>query len=535
MVDDGGRVERGGEPGVAAQMPRPGEKFAGRYVVQRMIGKGGMGEVYLATQTPLGREVALKILKPPENIEDDPNFEDRFLNEAAAAARLQHPNTITVYDFGQTDDGILYICMEYLRGSDLRTVIRHEGIFTAQRAVHVAKQVCKSLREAHNKGMIHRDLKPANVLLIERDDDVDFVKVLDFGLVKFQGDDEITLAGRFLGSPKYSSPEAFDRNRVLDHRADIYAMGILIYTMVTGTTPFDGDPIQILNAHLNEPPKPMWKMNSAAKTTEDLEGIVQKCLAKQPRDRFQDMAELLQALRAVGAQWGDEETATLELDEASLFDTDTKKIAPVRQTEPVAAAAPDVRDPSGVEAAATPQKKSALPLILGLVAVAAVAAFALRPGPTPEPTAPGEASPAATPTAKPNQAMLKARSTPTGARISYRNPKGEWVALGTTPLDKELRPEAGVQRLTFRIEAEGHVTQELERGVDSGAVELNVQLNPMPAATPKPTPTTKPKPKPTPKPKPKATPKPKPKPKPTPQPTPKPTPKPAGYKDNPYL
>jgi serine/threonine-protein kinase len=302
-------------PPVKVAMPRPGDLFAGRYEVERILGRGGMGEVYAAVQRPLGRRVAVKILKTPDSIEDDPNFQSRFMREAAAAARLTHPNTITVFDFGQTDEGVLFIVMEYLEGSDVRTVLRHEGQLSPVRAIHIAKQVCKSLREAHRKGIVHRDLKPANILLLTRDDDPDFAKVLDFGLVKLRGEaSEITLAGKFLGSPRYTSPESLDRNKEVDHRADIYAMGILIYAMITGHPPFDGDAMQVLNAHLHEIPQPMYKASPSAKTTPELEDVVARCLQKDPDRRFQSMSELLTALRAVGAFYGDHETETIELE-----------------------------------------------------------------------------------------------------------------------------------------------------------------------------------------------------------------------------
>ena len=304
-------------------MPRAGELFAGRYVIERMLGRGGMGEVYAAVQKALGRRVAVKILKPPESIEDDPMFESRFLREAEAAARLTHPNTITVFDFGQTDDGVLYIVMEYLEGNDVRTVLRHEGQMAPLRAIHVAKQVCKSLREAHRKGIVHRDLKPANVLLVSQDDDPDFAKVLDFGLVKFRGDaTEITLAGKFLGSPRYTSPEALDRNREVDHRADIYAVGILLYAMVTGEPPFDGDPMQVLNAHLHEIPQPMYRASPSAKTTPEFEDVVARCLQKEPDRRFQSMSELLTALRTVGTFYGGQDTETIDMDTEDSLDLD---------------------------------------------------------------------------------------------------------------------------------------------------------------------------------------------------------------------
>ena len=379
-------------------MPKAGELFAGRYSIEKMVGRGGMGEVYLATQSPLNRRVALKILKAPESIEDDPNFDARFLREAAAAARLQHPNTITVYDFGQDEEGRLYIVMEYLEGNDLRTVLAHQGIFSAQRAIHVAKQVCKSLREAHAKGIIHRDLKPANVLLIDRDEDVDFVKVLDFGLVKLRDDDsEITLAGKFLGSPKYTSPEALDRHAIVDHRADIYATGILLYAMLTGAPPFDGDPIQVLNAHLHETPRPMYRMNPAAQTTPELEALVARCMEKKPEKRFNTMGELLHALREVGAYFGDEHTETLDLDLSEPGEraptggypmigaadaTPSARPHPASRRVPTSdqlRAAPSPPSPSlappPVDAVASPRSRSPLLLVLLVVALVVVAAL----------------------------------------------------------------------------------------------------------------------------------------------------------------
>ncbi|MEE2829385.1 MAG: protein kinase [Myxococcota bacterium] len=304
MSDDGDKLVT--EPMMPAQsrvasspiMPQPGELFADRYRVQRLLGRGGMGEVYLAVQSRLERPVAVKILKPPSCIDDDPKFDERFLREAAAAANLNHANTITVHDFGQTPEGHLFIVMEYLEGQDLRTVLRSEGTFSAARCIHVAVQICKSLREAHGKGMVHRDLKPANVVLVERDGDRDFLKVLDFGLVKYRGEQtELTLAGKFVGSPKYTSPEALDRRKQVDHRADIYSLGVLVYTMLAGEPPFVGDPMQILAAHLHEEPSPIAQVNPLAQTTPALEEVVQRCLRKNPEERFQSMDELLDALR----------------------------------------------------------------------------------------------------------------------------------------------------------------------------------------------------------------------------------------------
>src|SRR5438105_9513832 len=175
-------------PSVGAEAdPLLGRVLNGRYGILEVIGQGGMGRVYKALQTPLDRLVALKILGAGHDL--DPNFYKRFFLGASLTARLTHPNTSTLYDYGRTDDGIFFIAMEYLDGRPLSQALQQEGALAQQRVVHIAQQICRSLREAHGLGIIHRDLKPANIMLLQQHDDDDFVKVLDFGLVKFfQGD-----------------------------------------------------------------------------------------------------------------------------------------------------------------------------------------------------------------------------------------------------------------------------------------------------------------------------------------------------------
>jgi len=315
MVDDHTEVsQRRADLGRAPGMPVEGEVFAGRYHVERLLGRGGMGMVYLAIQSPLDRRVALKVLRPPTNSHMDPQFYSRFLREAEAAARLQHPHTITTYDFGTTDEGIPYIVMEYLEGRDLRRALASEWPFSLDRTLHIAQQVCKSLQDAHEKGMVHRDLKPSNVLLVKRDDDADFVKVFDFGLVKFRDEDQdLTQAGVFLGSPRFTFPEALDAAVKVDHRADIYSTGILIYTMVAGQPPFSGEPMAVLSAHLNEVPRPMCEVDPLALSCAALESVVARCLRKDASDRFQSMRELHSALKAVAVALDDDELS-LKLD-----------------------------------------------------------------------------------------------------------------------------------------------------------------------------------------------------------------------------
>src|SRR3989442_3583061 len=194
-----------------------------RYTFVSAIGHGGMGRVYKALQAPRDRVVALKILGAGHD--RDPNFYKRFFLEASVTAKLTHPNTITLYDYGRTDDGIFFIAMEFLNGRTLSQAMQADGPLAQERAIHIAQQICRSLREAHSLGIIHRDLKPANVMLLTQQDDHDFVKVLDFGLVKFfsgeSTESDITNAGTFMGSPHYIAPEQA-RNRSPDHRCDIY-------------------------------------------------------------------------------------------------------------------------------------------------------------------------------------------------------------------------------------------------------------------------------------------------------------------------
>ena len=301
------------KPVGASQDARIGRAMGGRYRLEELIGRGGMGKVYRATQIPLNRSVAVKVLNPDFQ-KKDTQFVRRFFLEAASSARLTHPNTITVFDYGEDDTGELFIAMEYLRGYSLAEVIGREGPIKSSRVLHIAMQICRALREAHSKGIIHRDLKPGNILLLEEGDDGDFVKVLDFGLVKLftppepllhemesvlYADDapELTKAGMFLGSPKYMSPEQI-QGLPLDPRTDIYALGVLMFQMVTLRPPFVGSSsVDTIYRHVNQPIPTFASLGVAA--PQELERIIRQCLAKQREDRFGSMADLLTALKAI--------------------------------------------------------------------------------------------------------------------------------------------------------------------------------------------------------------------------------------------
>src|SRR5438105_13643079 len=279
--------------------PLLGRVINDRYKIIEAIGHGGMGRVYKALQAPLDRVVALKVLGAGHD--RDPNFYKRFFLEASVTAKLTHPNTITLFDYGRTDDGIFFIAMEYLLGRTLSAAMQQDGPLAQERVIHIAQQICRSLREAHALGIIHRDLKPANAMLLRQHDDHDFVKVLDFGLVKFfSGDNpegDITNAGTFMGSPHYIAPEQA-RNQSPDQRCDIYSLGVLPYHMVTGRVPFTAaNPVDIILKHLHEAPVPPRQARPELHIDPRMESIVLRCLAKERAERFQSMDDLLAALK----------------------------------------------------------------------------------------------------------------------------------------------------------------------------------------------------------------------------------------------
>src|SRR3954471_7781301 len=281
--------------------PLIGRTLNDRYRIVEQIGSGGMGRVYKAAQAPLDRMVALKVLGAGHD--RDPNFYKRFFLEASVTAKLTHPNTITLYDYGRTEDGVFFIAMEFLAGRTLSQAMQADGPLAQERVIHVAQQICRSLREAHALGIIHRDLKPANVMLLRQQDDHDFVKVLDFGLVKFFATDnpetDITNAGTFMGSPHYIAPEQA-RNQGPDQRCDIYSLGVLLYHMLTGRVPFTApNPVDIILKHLHDAPVPLHELRPDLNISRGLEDIVLRCMAKSREERFQSMDELLAQLKAV--------------------------------------------------------------------------------------------------------------------------------------------------------------------------------------------------------------------------------------------
>jgi eukaryotic-like serine/threonine-protein kinase len=270
----------------------------GQYRLKRVLGIGGMGTVYLAEHVLLRRPCAIKLISPHQA--GDPRALRRFEREVQAAATLTHWNTVEVYDYGHTEDGRFYYVMEYLPGMDLQDMVERHGPLPPERAVHLLRQLCEALREAHGIGLIHRDVKPSNIIACERGGVYDVAKLLDFGLVKaFAGRDaaKLTGDGGFSGSPAFMSPEQALGREQLDARSDIYNVGAVAYFLLTGKLPFDRQSaLEMLHAHAYEPldPRPEFQETVPA----DLQAVIRRCLEKDPDRRYQDAATLERALAA---------------------------------------------------------------------------------------------------------------------------------------------------------------------------------------------------------------------------------------------
>ncbi|WP_170319774.1 serine/threonine-protein kinase [Polyangium spumosum] len=274
---------------------RPGEVLLGKYRVERVLGKGGMGLVVAARHLSLGELFAIKFLST-STIENAEVIE-RFEREARAAARLRGEHVARVHDVGRMENGAPYMIMEYLDGSDLHALVRRRGPLPVEEAVAYVLQACDGIAEAHAAGIVHRDLKPANLFLIRRPNGSPCVKVLDFGVARQTGVEEVALTatGVMLGSPMYMAPEQIARSKSVDARSDIWAMGVVLYELLTARGPFQGQTVLELVAAIlqEEPPRPSELRPDLPAA---LEAVILRCLRKRSEERFQSMGELAAAL-----------------------------------------------------------------------------------------------------------------------------------------------------------------------------------------------------------------------------------------------
>lgn len=272
-----------------------GRVFLGRYEAIRLLGEGGMGRVYLARQLDLGRQVVVKVMH--DHIAADAKFCERFQRETLLMARFQHPFAVTLYDASINDPQGPCIVMEYVRGVTLDTLLQRNNRLTPQRIGRILGQLCEVLQAAHTEGIIHRDLKPANLMVVDPDTPYENLKVMDFGLAKLLGPYEheaITVTGTdfAIGTPGYMCPEQA-RGEEMDHRGDLYSVGVILFEVLTGRLPFSGSStMDVLLSHATEPPPTFTRVGAADSVPPSVEAVVQACLAKNREDRPANAREL---------------------------------------------------------------------------------------------------------------------------------------------------------------------------------------------------------------------------------------------------
>lgn len=461
--------------------PYLGATVDDRYNLEKVLGEGGMGVVYRCRHTIIDKQVAMKVLRA--DLAHDPEVTDRFLNEARAASTIGNPHIIDISDFGRFPDGSTYFVMEYLHGIPLSDLIDATNPVPATRIVHIMRQLAEGLAAAHKAGIVHRDLKPDNVFLIERGKEKDFVKILDFGIAKVSTHNHrLTRAGTVFGTPHYMAPEQA-AGAPVDHRGDIYSLGVIMYELASGQVPFDADNFMgILTQHMyKEPPRFAALGTHPSPVPPGLEAIVLKCLSKRPEERYQTTEELLEDLSRFGA--GEIPTAVPDLlarGDGFWVPADYFKRAAARL------------DPE----TGRPTRRSAgqnWTVYLGLAAalftvgvIATLLVLGPRSGPVSAPSVsfgPRPSTDSAAPTvavapavaARPARHQVIIATEPADAEVL----RGDEL-LGTAPVAIRLDPDATV---TLTARAPGYETQSRLVDTSSETVVIKLTRSPVPATT----------------------------------------------------
>jgi serine/threonine-protein kinase len=373
---DAGVLERVNDPLI-------GQKLAGKYLILRLIKRGGMGAVYEGKHVLMDKTVAVKVLHPSLAVDD--NVVRRFSREAKAASRISHPHAVIVTDFGESENGVVFLVMEYLEGQTLKEVIRSQGPMNLNRAAEVVRQVAGALDAAHEQGVVHRDLKSDNIML-SKTNGGEWAKVLDFGIAKIQESDsrdaDITAANLVIGTPQYMSPEQCSQSGAIDARSDIYSFGIIIYEMLAGQVPFTGEsPTVIMMKQVQDPPPSV--LTARADLPPALGSVVDKALAKQPSDRYQTAGALSQALSEAIAGDGASTIASpatvANAAVAAAFDDDEATLVRARAVEPATDPPPEfAHDYEPAPTGGMRPWRILAPAAIVLVAVFAVVFFLTR-------------------------------------------------------------------------------------------------------------------------------------------------------------
>ena len=468
--------------------PLLGQVLAGRYLLHKKLGEGGMGAVYLATHNVLEKQVALKVLHG--EFARKPDLVERFMQEAKAASRIRHENVIDISDFGATPDGMVFFAMELLKGRDL-----HEEIARArlagqllpwERSKRIFLQICAALTAAHALGIVHRDLKPENIFLVDYLGEPDFVKLLDFGIAKLtetaDGDRKLTRTGMLFGTPEYMSPEQA-RGEPVDHRVDIYAMGCILFQLVTGRVPFEAENFMgVLSLHLTEPPPVIpAEVFDTIGAPRALAGVIDQALAKDRNQRFATIDDFARAVRRAS---GDKVTAPVTAQVNVAAPSATANRVKTQWTGNLSVPEHAAESP--------PASKSKLPLILGAVLVlggAGAAAFFATRGDAAPVTASGSAAPGSAGSGAISAGSAGATATPATAqppalpaldfewsiiRIDAR-PQADVTDLaigkviGHTPFTVKVRPSRTARQ--FELHARNYVNTVVEIVPDREHIE----------------------------------------------------------------
>ena len=417
-----------------------GQTLAGKYSIEELIKSGGMGSVYRGKHVLMDKTVAIKVLRP--SLAVDNVVVARFSREAKAASRISHPHAVSVTDFGESENGVVFLVMEYLDGQTLKEIIRSEGPMPLARAVEIVRQVSGALDAAHQQGVVHRDLKSDNIMLSETNGG-DWAKVLDFGIAKIQElegarDHDITAPNLVIGTPQYMSPEQCSQTGPIDARSDVYSLGVILYEMLAGRVPFTGEsPTVIMMKQVQDTPPSI--LTARPDLPEAIAGVVERALAKKPADRFQTAGELFAALSeiasdapAVTAMPATPETVA---NEPLKVEDDADEVTVVRPREPlvVPRSRQEIPLSSPAREPGSPEVnpwRIIVPAAIALVAVFGIVFLLTRSsGQTP----PANQTPGQTNlSADPNSQPVQPSGTPTGE--SERNIQPVTVASpGTSP------------------------------------------------------------------------------------------------------